>query len=31
MGIKSNSLYGANTHELALQARNDVKLRKSFQ
>ena len=30
-GIKSNSLYGANTHELALQARNDVKLRKSFQ
>ena len=31
MGVKSNSLYGANTRELALKARNDVKLRKSFQ
>ena len=31
MGVKSNSLYGANTRELALQARNEAKLRKSFQ
>ena len=31
IGVKSNSLYGANTHELALQARNDKKKKKSFQ
>ena len=31
IGVKSNALYGANTHELALQARNDFKLKKSFQ
>ena len=31
VGVKSNALYGANTHDLALEARNNAKLRKSFQ
>ena len=31
MGIKPKGLYGANTQELALQARNEEKLRRSFQ
>ena len=31
IGVKSNALYGANTHQLALEARNNVNLRKSFQ
>ena len=31
VGVKSNGLYGANTHELALQARNQAKLKRSFQ
>ncbi len=31
MGIKPKGLYGANTQELALQARNEAKLRRSFQ
>ena len=31
VGVKSNALYGANTHQLALEARNNVNLRKSFQ
>ena len=31
VGIKPRGLYGANTHELALQARNEDKLRRSFQ
>jgi len=30
VGIKSKGLYGANTHELALQARNDIQSKKSF-
>ena len=29
-GIKANGLYGANTQELALQARNQAKMKKSF-
>ena len=29
-GIKANNLYGANTHDLALQARNQNKLKRSF-
>ena len=31
VGIKPKGLYGANTQELALQARNEEKLRRSFQ
>ena len=30
VGIKANGLYGANTHELALQARNQAKMKNSF-
>ena len=30
IGVKSSGLYGANTHELALQARNEARLKKSF-
>ena len=31
VGVKASGLYGANTHELALQARNNAKLKQSFQ
>ena len=31
VGFKASGLYGANTHELALQARNNAKLKQSFQ
>ena len=30
VGVKANALYGANTHELALQARNKAKIKRSF-
>ena len=30
VGVKSNGLYGANTHELALQARNEARLKQGF-
>ena len=30
VGVKANALYGANTHELALQARNKAKMKRSF-
>ena len=30
IGLKSKAYYGANTHELALQARNEAKLKNSF-
>ena len=31
VGVKSNGLYGANTHDLSLYARNQAKLKQSFQ
>ena len=31
VGVKANALYGANTQDLALQARNQFKMRRSFQ